>query len=129
MNSWTPFFLGIIALGSLVQVGLLVTAGVVAWRSARAFGRIRDEMRRETAQPMANVSETVRNVRRIASLVGEEVHTLQSSIHRASDEVTTAKVEVKRAWRGPVARIAALRKAVVRGVSVYRETGPTPVAR
>lgn len=129
MDSWTPVFLGIIALGSLVQVGLLVGAAVVALRAARAFARVRDEIRRETRLPLANLSETVRNVHRMTSVVGDEARTLRDSARRASDEVGTAKAEAKRALHGPVARIGALGKAVARGVAVYRDPARGTMAR
>jgi hypothetical protein len=125
MHPWLAVFLGIIAVGSLVQVGLLVAAAVVALRAARAFARLRDELRRETRLPLANVSETVRNMRRMTRVVGDEVHTLRRSARHASDEVVTAKAEVKRALHGPVARVAALRKAMARGVAVYRDPAQT----
>ena|SRR5258708_630678 len=117
MHPWLAVFLGIIAIGSLVQVGLLVAAAVVALRAARAFAHLRDELRRETQLPLANLSETVRNVRRMTSIVGDEVHTLRNSARHASEEVVTVKAEVKRALHGPVAR----------GVAVYRD--PAQAAR
>ncbi len=105
MESWMVVFLGIVAFGSLVQTALLVALAFLGLRAARFFTEMREQARREMAEPMAHLQEAARNLTETASILAGEARALR---------------DTAQAVRSPWAGITALAKGVARGVSAYR---------
>ena len=120
MNSWIVVCLGVIALGSLVQVGFLVTLSVLALRTARRAAALQERAQAELRGPLRHVSETARIVRDISDIVAEEARTLRAGAQAAAEEVREARADVLRTVRAPWVEVHALAKGVARAASVMR---------
>ena len=108
MESWTVIFLGIIALGSLVQTTLLVALAFLGLRAARFVADTREQARQEMAEPLAHLGEATRHLREIAEILSDEARTVRRS------------AQALRAVRTPWVGLTALAKGVARGVEAYR---------
>jgi len=128
MDSWITVFLGLIALGSVVQVAFLVALAVLGLRTARVASEIRARAESELREPMAHVTEALRNVKDISSIVAGEARAVQDTAHQAASEVKEAKEDVSRVIRAPWVELSAFAKGVATAVSVFRETPPAPAA-
>jgi hypothetical protein len=120
MDSWTAVFLGVIALGSLIQTAFIVSLIVLALRTRTAVGRATEQARRELREPIAHLSEAARNLKEITAIVGAEARSVRDTTQEAAHKVREAKEEVARVVRSPWVEIAAVAKGLARGVSVYR---------
>jgi hypothetical protein len=126
MNSWITVFLGLIALGSVVQVAFLVALAVLGLRAARVAGEVRARAENELREPIAHVTGALRNVKDISAIVAGEARSVQDTAHHAVDQVKEAKDEVTRVVRTPWVELTAFAKGVATAVAVFRETPSTP---
>ena len=120
MESWVVVFLGVIALSSVIQIGFLVTLGVIGMRAAKRASALQQQAREELREPIRHVTEATRHVREITALVSQEVRTLRDSAHVAAEEVRSAKQDVVHAVRSPWVEVSAFAKGVTRAASTFR---------
>jgi hypothetical protein len=121
MESWIAVSLGLMALCSIVQVAFLITLAVLGLRAARLAREMRERTEAELHQPMAHLSEAMRNVRDITGIVSAEARALRDTAQHAAADVREAKEEVRRVVRSPWVEANAFAKGVVRAMAVYRE--------
>jgi hypothetical protein len=73
VNGWTEFFIGVIAVATLataiVQIGVLVAAGLVV----RRIGRFIDQIERDVRPIIAQIDSIGRDAARVASLAVTQV--------------------------------------------------------
>ena len=126
MDSWTTVFLGLIALGSVVQVAFLVALAVLGLRAMRVAGEIRTRAESELRDPIAHVTEAARNVKEISAIVAGEARAVQGTAQHAADEVREVKDSVVRAARTPWVELSAFAKGVACAVTTFRATSSAP---
>src|SRR5436190_22329059 len=120
------FFLGLIALASLVQAAFLVMLALRARRVARRVDEMQQRLQLEVRPSLENlkrVTENLVELSEVAALQTRRIETLVSATSLKIDE-TTARVQY--AVARPLSTLGGLLpllKGLRRGVDVYRQLG------
>ena len=87
MNTWSVVFLGIIAVATLataiVQIGLLVAAGLLA----RRVGRFVDEVEREVRPIIGHLNSVSRDASRAAAIAVSQVERVDALVSDVAEKI------------------------------------------
>jgi len=122
MESWGVFFLGVIALASVVQAGFLIGLVVFGRKLARRVDALQVKLDREISPALENLNRLSRAASEIADLATVQARRLDLLIGDtiARIEETTAAVQqlVVRPLK-PIGGILAFLRGLQRGMDVY----------
>jgi hypothetical protein len=121
METWIVVFLGVIALGALVQIAFFAVLAFLGLRAIRFVKEAGEQARRELALPMAHLTEATSNLKDISGILAAEAHTLRATADETKRQIQETKENVRRAVRSPWVEVQALAKGVARGFSVLRD--------
>ena len=121
MTTWSQIFLGVIALATLttaiVQVGVLIAAGLVA----RRIGRLVDKVDRELQPVFAHVNTIGRDAARAVSLATARIERVDHLFNDLAQKVEETVASVQATIVTPAREGMALLKALRAGLDVVRE--------
>ena len=124
MESWGVFFLGVIAVTSVVQAGFLVGLVVFGLRLARRLDALQTRLDREISPALDNFNRVARAAAEIADLATLQARRLDLVLADTIDKVeeTTATIQrlVVRPLK-PIGGIVAFLKGLQRGMEAYFE--------
>jgi hypothetical protein len=122
MESWGVFFLGVIALASVVQAGFLIGLVVYGRRLAHRVDALQVRLDREISPALANFNRVSRAAAEIADLATLQARRLDlvlaDTIDRIEETTATVRRLVVRPLK-PIGGIVAFLKGVQRGMDVY----------
>jgi hypothetical protein len=133
MESWGVFFLGVIALASVVQAGFIIGLVVFGLRLGRRVDALQVRLDREISPALDNFNRVARAAAEIADLATLQARRLDLVLADTIDKVeeTTATIQrfVVRPLK-PIAGALAFLKGLQRGMEVFfrfeREAPPYP---
>jgi hypothetical protein len=133
MESWGIFFLGVIALASVVQAGFVIGLVVYGRRLAHRVDALQVRLDREISPALENFNRVSRAAAEIADLATLQARRLDLVLADTVDKIeeTTATVQrlVVRPLK-PIGGIVAFVKGLQRGMEVYfqfdRSAPPEP---
>lgn len=139
MESWGVFFLGVIALASLVQAGFLIGLVVYARGLSRRVDALQTHLDREITPALENFTRVSRAAAEISDLLTLQARRvdvlLADTIEKIEETTGLIQQYVVRPLK-PLGGILALLKGVQRGMEVYlnlgrgqKATGAPPVPR
>jgi len=120
METWGVFFLGVIALCSMIQAAFLIAMARQGMRLSRRLDELRDELRPGLVQ-LARLARSLAEVSDLGVLQARRLDALLADTLGKIEETTAA---MKRAIVQPLATfsgVLAFFKGVRRGVEVYRQ--------
>ena len=126
MESLGVWFLGVIALATLVQAGFTVALALGGLRLARRIDELSIRVDRELKPTLDNLSRVTRNLAEVsdlATLQARRVDRLLADTVEKLEEVATIVRRVVVRPLGPLADLAALFKGLRRGLDIYRQLG------
>jgi hypothetical protein len=122
MESWGVFFLGVIALASVVQAGFLVGLVVYGRRLARRVDALQARLDREISPALENLTRASRAAAEIADLATLQARRidllLSDTIARIEETAAAFQQLVTRPLK-PIGGILAFLKGLQRGMDVY----------
>jgi hypothetical protein len=122
MESWGIFFLGVIALASVVQAGFLIGLVVYGRRLAQRVDALQAKLDREISPALDNFNRVSRAAAEIADLATIQARRLDLVLAETIEKVeeTTATIQqfVVRPLK-PIGGIVAFLKGLQRGMEVY----------
>jgi hypothetical protein len=124
MESWAVVFLGVIALASLAQTVFLIALAVAGRRLARRVDEIHERFDREVRPSLESFSRVSRNLAEISDLATLQARRIDGVLADTLDKVEDATGHIRRFLLrplGPLADIAAVIKALRRGLDVYHK--------
>jgi len=122
MESWGVAFLGVIALGSLVQTAFLVGLAVAGRRLARKVDDMQGRFERELRPSIDHLSRVTRNLAEVSDMATLQARRIDEALADTVDTVQDATTQVRRFFvrpLGPLGDVAALIKGLRRGLDVY----------
>ena len=124
MESWGVFFLGVIALASVVQAGFLIGLVIYGRRLAQRMDALQVRLDREISPALENFNRVSRAAAEIADLATLQARRLDLVLAETIERVeeTTAMVQqlVVRPLK-PIGAIVAFLKGLQRGMEAYFE--------
>ncbi|HET7293008.1 MAG TPA: hypothetical protein VFM88_11320 [Vicinamibacteria bacterium] len=123
MESWGVVFLGIIALGSLVQSAFLIGLAVSARRLSRRVADLQERVDRDLRPALDHLSRVTRNLAEVADLAVLQARRVDDLLADTVEKIeSTTEVVRKLVLRplGPLADLAAFFKGLRRGLEVYQ---------
>ena len=124
MESWGVFFLGVIALASVVQAGFLIGLVLYGRRVARRVDALQSRLDREISPALDNFTRVSRAAAEIADLATVQARRLDLVLADTIDKVeeTTAVIQqvVVKPLK-PIGGILAFLKGLQRGMEVFFE--------
>lgn len=124
MESWGVFFLGLIALASLVQAGFLVALAFAGRRVAARVDEIQRQLDRDIRPALDNLTRLTRNVGEIsdrAVLQARRIDDAIGGVLRELDATVRALKHTASASLGPLFNVTALLKGVRTAMQVYHQ--------
>jgi hypothetical protein len=122
MESWGVFFLGVIALASVVQAGFLIGLVVYGRRLAQRLDALQARLDREISPALENFTRVSRAAAEIADLATLQARRfdllLADTIGRIEETAAAVQQFVVRPLK-PVGGILAFLKGLQRGMDVY----------
>ncbi len=138
METWGVVFLGVIALGSLVQVVFLVGLMLAGRRLSQRIDALQARIDRDVTPALENFARVSRAAGEIADLAALQARRidllLADTIEKIEETTTTVQQLVLRPLR-PLGAIVAFLRGVQRGLEVYARLGrelptaPAPTRR
>lgn len=132
MSAWGVFFLGVIALASVVQAAFLVGLVVYGRRLARQVDALQSRLDREVSPALESVSRVSRAVAEIADLATLQARRLDlvlaDTIEKIEETTSVIQRLVVRPLR-PIGVLAAFLKGLQRGAEVYLQLDREPPPR
>lgn len=122
METWGVVFLGIIALGSLVQIAVLILAAVHGRRLARRVDELQTRLEGEVQPAIENLRQATQNVAEISERAVEQARRVDSSVTDALTRIDDTIEGLRSLVRQPpglLGDLIALAKGVRRGFEVY----------
>jgi hypothetical protein len=126
MESWGVFFLGVIALASLVQAGFLIGLVVFGRRLTRRVDALNERLDRDIAPALENftrVSRAAAEIADLATLQARRIDVLLADTIEKIEETTGVIQQFVVRPLKPLGGILALLKGVQRGMEVYLQLG------
>jgi hypothetical protein len=124
MGTWGVVFLGIIAVGSLVQAAFLVGLVLQGQRLGRRLGELQDRIDREIRPSLENLSRVSRNLAEVSDLAVLQVRRfdglLADTVEKVEETTTLLRRVILRPL-GPLVDVAAFLKGIRRGIEVYQQ--------
>jgi hypothetical protein len=122
MDSWGVFFLGVIALASVVQAGFLIALVVYGRRLAQRVDALQVRLEREISPALENLNRVSRAAAEIADLATVQARRLDlvlaDTIEKIEETTATVQRLVVRPLK-PIGGIVAFLKGLRRGMDVY----------
>ncbi len=126
MEPWGVVFLGVIALGSLVQAAFMVGLALAGLRLARQLSALQDKLDREIKPALDNLTRVSRAATEIADLATLQARRLDLLLADTVEKIeeTTGVIQqlVIRPLK-PIGAIVAFMRGVQRGMEVYLQLG------
>jgi len=124
MQTWGLVFLGIIALGSVVQAAFLVGLAMQGKRVAERLDQLQERIDREIRPSLDNLQRVTRNVADVSDLAVLQVRRfdglLADTVEKVEETTTLMRKVILRPL-GPLVDIAAFLKGIRRGLEVYQQ--------
>jgi len=124
MESWGVFFLGVIALASVVQAGFLIGLVVYGRRLAQRVDALQVRLDREISPALENFNRVARAAAEIADLATLQARRLDlvlaDTIEKIEETTSTIQRLVVRPLK-PIGGIVAFLKGLQRGMEVYSQ--------
>jgi hypothetical protein len=124
MGTWGVVFLGIIAVGSLVQAAFLVGLVLQGQRLGRRLGELQDRVDREIRPSLENLSRVSRNLAEVSDLAVLQVRRfdglLADTVEKVEETTSLLRRVILRPL-GPLVDVAAFLKGIRRGIEVYQQ--------
>ena len=123
METWGVVFLGIIAVGSLIQSAFLVRIALAGRELSRRVAELQERVDRDLRPTLDNLSRVTRNlaeVSDVAVLQARRVDDLLADTIEKIEGTTTLVKQIVLRPLGPLVDIAAFFKGVRRGLEVYQ---------
>lgn len=124
MQIWGLVFLGIIALGSVVQAAFLVGLAMQGKRVARRLDELQDRIDREIRPGLENLQRVTRNLADVSDLAVLQVRRFDGLLADTVDKIEDATSLIRKVVLrplGPLVDIAAFLKGIRRGLEVYQQ--------
>lgn len=124
MQTWGIVFLGIIALGSVVQAAFLLGLAMQGRRVAQRLDELQERVDREIRPSLDNLQRVTRNLADVSDLAVLQVRRFDGLLADTVDKVeetTTLMRKVILRPLGPLVDIAAFLKGVRRGLEAYQQ--------
>jgi hypothetical protein len=125
-GSASIWFLGVIAVASLVQAGFLVALAVGGLRLFRKVDELQTRLDREIRPALDGINRLTRNAAEISDLTTLQVRRLDyfvaDSLDKLEDVTSSLRGFVVRPLR-PLGDLAAFVRGLRRGLDVYRQLG------
>ncbi len=122
MNSWGVFFLGVIALASVVQGVFLIALMVFGRRLAQRIDALQARIDRDVTPALDNLGRVSRAAAEIADLAALQARRvdllLADTVEKIEETTTTVQQLVLRPLK-PLAAVLAFVKGLQRGLDVY----------
>jgi len=122
MESWGVFFLGVIALASVVQAGFLIGLVIYGRRLAHRMDALQARLDREISPALENFNRVSRAAAEIADLATLQARrfdlVLADTIEKIEEATATVQQLVVRPLK-PIGGIVAFLKGLQRGMEVY----------
>lgn len=124
MDTWGVVFLGIIAVGSLLQSVFFVGLILEGKKLSKRVADLQDRLEREIKPSLDHVSRVTRNLAEVSDLAvlqARRVDLLLADTIEKVEETTTLIRKVVLRPIGPLVDIAAFLKGIRRGLEVYQQ--------
>lgn len=122
MESWGVFFLGVIALASVVQAAFLIALALAGRRLAARVDELQRQLDRDIRPALDNLSRASRNIGEISDRAVLQARRVDAAIHDVLREIDATVRSLSRTAReslGPLVDVAAFFKGVRRAMEVY----------
>lgn len=126
MDSWGMVFLGLIALGSLIQVLVIIGIALGGLRVAKRVQAMQANVDRELRPALDSLTHVAKNASQVAEVVSAQARRVEDLVGLTVARLDDARAQVRGRVSRPVASLAdvgALLKGFRRGLSVYRQLG------
>jgi len=126
MDSWGMVFLGLIALGSLIQALVIIGVALGGLRVAKRVQAMQASVDRELRPALESLTRVARNASQVAEVVNVQARRVEDLVGLTVARLDEARTQVRGRISRPVASLAdvgALLKGFRRGLSVYRQLG------
>jgi hypothetical protein len=126
MESWGVFFLGVIALASLVQAGFLIGLVVYGRRLARRVDALQTRLDRDISPALENfnrVSRAAGEIADLATLQARRIDLLLADTIEKIEETTAVIQQLVVRPLKPIGGIVAFLRGLQRGMEVYLQLG------
>jgi hypothetical protein len=126
MESWGIFFLGVIALASVVQAGFLIGLAVFGRRVARRVDELQTKLDKDITPALENFTRVSRAAAEISDLATLQARRLDLVLADTIDKVEEATAVIQQFVvrpLKPVGGILAFLKGLQRGMDVYHLLG------
>jgi hypothetical protein len=123
METWGVGFLGVIALGSLVQTATLVAAFIYGRRLTQRVDALQTRLEAEIKPAIDDLRRATQNVSEMSERAVEQVRRLDTSITETVTRIEDTVADVRRAVLrplGPLGDFLAVIKGFRRGFEVYQ---------
>jgi hypothetical protein len=124
MDSWGIVFLGVIALGSLVQAGFLISLTMQGRRLGRRLEELNDHIEREIRPSLDNLVRVTRNLAEVSDLAVLQARrfdlVLADTVEKIEDTTSMVRKLILRPL-GPLVDLTAFIKGIRRGLEVYQQ--------
>jgi len=124
MGTWGVVFLGIIALGSVVQAVFLVGLAMQGRSLGKRLAELQDRIDREIRPSLENLSRVSRNLAEVTDLAVLQVRRfdglLADTVEKVEETTSLLRRVILRPL-GPLVDIAAFLKGIRRGIEVYQQ--------
>ena len=124
MDTWGVVFLGIIAVGSLLQSALIIGLMLEGKKLTKRVGDLQDRIEHEIKPSLDHVARVTRNLAEVSDLAVLQArrvdHLLADTIEKVEETTTLIRKVVLRPI-GPLVDIAAFLKGIRRGLEVYQQ--------
>jgi hypothetical protein len=132
METTGVWFLGVIAVASLVQAGFLVALAVGGLKLMKRVDELQSRLDREIRPAFEHLARVTRNLAEVSDLATLQArridYFLADTVDKLEDLTANIRSLVVRPL-GPLADIMAFVKGLRRGVDVYREMSGEPRGR
>ena len=126
-NNLALVFLGVIAAGSLVQAGFLISLALSGLKLAKRVEELQGRVDHELRPAIADVNRLTKNLAEASELATAQVRRVETLITGAVTRIEDTRDQIRDAittpFAGPIADVLALIRSVRRGVDVYRRLG------
>lgn len=122
----TMLFLGLIALGSLVQAVFLVVLAAGARRVGRRVDELQRRLDRELEPSVESLVHVSRNVAELSTIAAFQGRRIDSLVGRTLDRVDSTATRMEEAVKrplNPLSGVMPIVRGVQRGFDVYRRLG------
>ncbi len=126
MESWGIFFLGVIALASVVQAGFLISLVVYGRRLGQRVDALQVRLDREISPALENFNRVSRAAAEIADLATLQARRLDLVLADTIEKIEETTATVQQLMVRPLKRIGgivAFLKGLQRGMDVYFQLG------